>query len=607
LAPDDERARRRLIELLDAAGDRAGALRAYDDFAKWLATEFDSTPSTETRATADRIRVRTGDSRRAYSAPPLLSGSQEATVGLAELPAAQRGVPSRRASAIGKSVALVIAATVLAASGWAVTRRWREPSGPRSIAVLPCRASVDDISKRYLGESLTGELIERVSMSRLFDKVIAATSVSTYRDTPKRPSEIGAELGAGALLYCDYRQTGSRENARIELVQTRTGSVLWASSHEHEVTAAASEPLASVLVDRLAVMLNGANSGRREAPHGATTKDIRALNRYREGQHFLSQMREDAVQRSVVLFREASALDTNYALPYVGLGRAYLYQGIGHGTMREREAFPLVKEAATRALDLDPANAEAHMLLALYDLFFGWDYARAEQRLRHAILLDPTAAYFHEMLGIVLAMAGRHAEARLEGARATELDPVNPLLWADAGVVRFIAGEYEAGIPFVEKSLDLSPEFYPSHWILGALYAEMGRLPLALDHLRRADSLSGHMTAFRGWLGYGLALDGHRDEAQAIVEELKRNAAVARSPGKTATMIGIVYIGLNERDSAFAWLENAYDHRSSLLSTIMAGPGRRLALDPRHSALVSKLGLSPSVYGLMEPDANRRD
>jgi DNA-binding SARP family transcriptional activator/Tol biopolymer transport system component len=56
LTDNDERAVRRLIEVLARAGDRAGALKVYDDFAGRLASELDAEPSAETRALADQLR-----------------------------------------------------------------------------------------------------------------------------------------------------------------------------------------------------------------------------------------------------------------------------------------------------------------------------------------------------------------------------------------------------------------------------------------------------------------------------------------------------------------------------------------------------------------------
>lgn len=56
-APDDERALRRLIAILVKAGDRAGALRAYEAFAARLAAELGAVPSVETRSLIERLRA----------------------------------------------------------------------------------------------------------------------------------------------------------------------------------------------------------------------------------------------------------------------------------------------------------------------------------------------------------------------------------------------------------------------------------------------------------------------------------------------------------------------------------------------------------------------
>jgi DNA-binding SARP family transcriptional activator/predicted Zn-dependent protease len=58
LAPENEIAVRRLIEILDTFGDRAGALRAAGDFARWLSEEFGATPAAETQAVIAGIRSR---------------------------------------------------------------------------------------------------------------------------------------------------------------------------------------------------------------------------------------------------------------------------------------------------------------------------------------------------------------------------------------------------------------------------------------------------------------------------------------------------------------------------------------------------------------------
>lgn len=59
LAWSDERVLRRSIEMLVRLGDRAGALRAYDDFASRLRKELEAEPSPETISLMESIRTGT--------------------------------------------------------------------------------------------------------------------------------------------------------------------------------------------------------------------------------------------------------------------------------------------------------------------------------------------------------------------------------------------------------------------------------------------------------------------------------------------------------------------------------------------------------------------
>jgi DNA-binding SARP family transcriptional activator len=58
LDPFDESALSRLIELLDEVGDRAGAVSAFEHFARRLADEYAVDPSPETLALVERVRSR---------------------------------------------------------------------------------------------------------------------------------------------------------------------------------------------------------------------------------------------------------------------------------------------------------------------------------------------------------------------------------------------------------------------------------------------------------------------------------------------------------------------------------------------------------------------
>lgn len=91
-------------------------------------------------------------------------------------------------------------------------------------------------------------------------------------------------------------------------------------------------------------------------------------------------------------------------------------------------------------------------------------------------------------------------------------------------------------------------------------------------------------------LGHAYASAGRTDEACGILERLEERAGHQYVP---SYWIALIYIGLDDRDRAFAWLERAYRERSSWLAWIKVEPRfDRLRLDPRFAALIRKLKLA---------------
>ena len=93
------------------------------------------------------------------------------------------------------------------------------------------------------------------------------------------------------------------------------------------------------------------------------TRDVVALDLYKQAESEALIGTERRCFRAITLYHEAIARDSTFASPYVGLALAYLYRALLHGSLDEREAFPLVKEMAQRALQLDESLANAHAVL----------------------------------------------------------------------------------------------------------------------------------------------------------------------------------------------------------------------------------------------------
>lgn len=599
LSPHDETGARRMIELLDRAGDRAAALQAYEEYAGWLREVLEIEPAPETQAVIAAIRSR-GEAARPVRALPESVAARETRieVGIGErTETATQDTPRKHAL---RGLPALLGATGLAFGAvlwWTV---WTPSGGslvPGSLAVLPCTSTVEEAGKPYLGELITEDLIAEAARSRVFEKVIAAPSVASYRRTTKHPGEIGAELGVDALLYCQYRQSGTTERLRVQLIDPRTAGLLWTDDFERDLTLVGGATLPMLVVEGLSWAAGSTGSERRRLDSRAPrTRDLRALNLYKEGQYFLSRSTEEAIRRSIYRFNEAIARDSAFALPHIGLSRAYLLLGRAHGSLDPREAFPLMRQAALRALALDEDLAEAHALLGEYEFRFGWDWAAAERHLRNAVRLDPNSPEALQGLAYYQTLVGRYDDATALGARAIDLSPIDPDVWANVGTYYVLAGRFDDAFPFLYKGLELAPNYPFLLLITGDLFAEVGDSRRAVEYLERADSLSGHQEVIRGRLGYVYALAGDSAAARAVLRELKQRAGALHSPAKTATAIAVVHIGLGEPDSAFAWLDVAYEQRAANLLHLLRTPaGWRLASDPRYGALLDRLGLRPAV------------
>src|SRR2546427_5439508 len=70
LVPDDEETLRRLVTLLDDLGDRVGAVKVYEEFARRVAVEYQVEPAAETKALITLVRSREAASPPVFRPAP---------------------------------------------------------------------------------------------------------------------------------------------------------------------------------------------------------------------------------------------------------------------------------------------------------------------------------------------------------------------------------------------------------------------------------------------------------------------------------------------------------------------------------------------------------
>lgn len=188
-------------------------------------------------------------------------------------------------------------------------------------------------------------------------------------------------------------------------------------------------------------------------------------------------------------------------------------------------------------------------------------------------------------------IGGRERDALSEANRAFELDPLSPIAAARVGTVYNAARRYDDAIAHCGKLTKVNPTFAGAHLCLAQAYWGRGMYPKVIDEFIAYGELSGDKSNsdFASAMGQGYRSAGWTGALRkALDTRLAQRKAGYSSPYEIATL----YANLKDKDTAFSWLDTAYQERDigllSMKTDLLLNP---LRSDPRLSALVKKVGL----------------
>jgi serine/threonine-protein kinase len=455
-----------------------------------------------------------------------------------------------------------------------------------SLAVLPLANTNVDPDTEYLSDGITESLIN--SLSQLPGlRVMARSTVFRCKNKDMSPQEVGRALKVRAVLLGQLFQRGDRLILKFELVNVKDGAQLWGKQYSQPLAglSAMEKAITQEIADQLHLRLTGEQKRRLGQPL-VTNPD--AYPCYLKGRYHWNKRTEEGLKKSIKLFEQAIDLDPTYALAYTGMADAYLNLG-GWGHLRYDEAYPRARAAAQRALAIDEALAEAHVSLAMVLKEYDWDWPAAGREYLRALELNPNYAIAHQWYGEYLGALGRSEEAIAAMKRAIELDPLSLIIQATLGRHGYyFARRYEEAIAQFHKTLEMDENFWVAHHFLGWTYAQIGRLPEALAEAEKAQRLTENLEII-AVLGHIHARAGRLRQAQEALDELQRLAATRCV---STSLPALVAIGLGDHDRAFAWLEQACDDRSQMMSELRAEAAfDPLRSDKRFTHLLRRVGL----------------
>ena len=450
----------------------------------------------------------------------------------------------------------------------------------RSIAVLPLENLSGDPAQEYFTDGMTDALVtELAQISSL--RVISRTSVMRYKGTRKPLPDIAKELSVDGIVEGSVVQSAERVRVNAQLIEAATDRHLWASMYERspgDVVILQSE-VARAIANAIQVQLTPQEEARLTRVQSV---DPQAYESYLRGRYFWNKRTDVAVRKSIDYFQQAIQRDPNYALAYAGMADAYIVRD----DVSPEEQFSKAKATAKIALQMDDGLAEAHNAMAMSLFRYDWDWVGAEREFQRAIALNPNYAQAHQWYGQYLRAMGRQNSAMAEIKRAQELDPLGPMIGGGSG--RY-GTQYDLMIESNRKKLELDANFAGAYLGLGKAYALKGMYQDAIAAFQKGLDLSGGAPNYLSFLGYTYGVWGKRNEAKKILLQLNQ---LSKRRYVSPYEIGLVYIGLGEKDMAFDWLQKAVADRSIRLVPLKAGEEMAsLRSDPRYAELLSRIGL----------------
>jgi len=564
-----------VMRLRDALGDSADnpifiqtiERRGY----RWIGPIISSTPEPlvldPVQTPPGRTSVeRTPTPRNAESETKDESGSRDFTARY-EIGLTARS--QKRQSRLGLWLALAI----VAALGLAAFFLWRgRAAAPiSSIAVLP----FDNLSAPAFNDAFSDGLTDEVaaSVSHL-DGVRVAGRRSAYVFKGKHDDlrDIGSRLNVEAVVEGSVQRAADRTHVTVELNRTRDGFTIW--SQTYDGTTSDWMQIESQIAGSIARAL-ARNISAKDSP---ATHDPEAHALYLEARYQWNQRNFPSELKSVDLLQQAIARDPNYALAWAALADSL----IAIGDVEEVDPasyIPRAREAALKALQLDPSLAEPHAALGMVACHYDFDWPTAEREYKKAFELNPSYASAHQYYALGLMAHGRFAEAEAQLDIARRLDPLALIVDVDLALLRKFQRNSDGVIAVSKGILQRDPNYHLGYSMLTTGYLLAHRW----DEWRAADAKE-HQDDFLTAL-----VNGHPEEIERALGKVTDQAkAGARRPYDAA------HYALLKGDHSLAldWLEKSYQHHDYWLLFVNVDPEYdAIRSEPRFQAIVHRLGV----------------
>ncbi|WP_317933496.1 winged helix-turn-helix domain-containing protein [Halioxenophilus sp. WMMB6] len=454
----------------------------------------------------------------------------------------------------------------------------------RSLVVLPFTNLTPDPNFSYFTDGLTETLTNSLTQVRGL-RIIARTSAYTVGAEPEAFAAIGEQLGVGHLVMGSVQRVGEQLRISTQLIRVSDGSQVWAELYNRPLDDVFSlhDEISHAIVTQLAGRLSTELAAPRPQPATVPARQSEAYLLLLRGGEYRRDGSSDSLQTATELFRQALALQPNYADAMVALADVMRERTI-LGELQPRERyFSEALSLATQAAQLDSQNADAWVQIGEIQHRHFWDFTAAQGSFQKALAANPGSAAGHSAYSRYLSKAGHYQQAVAEARIALDLDPLSTRA-ASSLIYRLIRAKQ---LDEARTLLEVYKQRHPNHsaipWLETNWHIRQGSYSEALQWsaLEELDYLRLSLSAIT------LQQLGRTDQAQAALAEL-----IASDGDGAAFQIAEVYAQWQQPEAAFEWLERAFRQGDPGLSELYSSVNlENLYRDPRFANLAKRVGL----------------
>jgi len=328
----------------------------------------------------------------------------------------------------------------------------------KSIAVLPLTNLSEEKENAFFADGIQDELLS--NLSKIKDlKVISSTSVMQYKSGITRNlKEIAQQLGVSNVVEGSVRRSGNHIRVSVQLIDALTDRHIWVQNYDRTLadSLALQGELATEIAAGVGTTLSPQEKARVEAK---PTKNPAAYDAYLRGRAFTAGSQfidKSTYERAIQSYQEAVKLDPSFVLAWVNLS-CVQSSSFWLGVDPSPERLAAAKDAADRALALDPNSPETHLALGYYRYYGQRDFAGALAEFQQAEQGLPNNLDVIRGIALIRRRLGHWDGAIAELRRAVELDPRNIDASSALAMTCMAVRRFTEALTSVDRVLALEP------------------------------------------------------------------------------------------------------------------------------------------------------